>query len=345
MRRLSIAALSVLLLAAACGGDDGGGDGGGTSSAPAVDAGSDAAAADFPATVEHRYGTTEIAEAPERIVTLGYSDQDAVLAFGVAPVAVMDWYGDYPSATWPWAQDELGDAEPEVLNEGAFTGEQSFNYEEMAVIDPDLIVGLFTGMTEEEYETLSAIAPTVASSGEYPFFGMPWQESTRMVGQALGQPERAEELVADVETLFDEAVAQHPEFEGVEMVVAEVFDASSSFARSADDPRTQFMRSLGFELPEEIAEMAGDQDGAEISDEQMTLLDRDLLIWNIGLDPSLREQIEAKPLYPQLDVVAEGRDLFIEDPLVSGALTWSTVLSLPYAIEHLVPQLAETVAG
>jgi len=26
-------------------------------------------------------------------------------------------------------------------------------------------------------------------------------------------------------------------------------------------------------------------------------------------------------------------------------LTWSTVLSLPYAIEHLVPQLAETVAG
>jgi iron complex transport system substrate-binding protein len=70
------------------------------------------------------------------------------------------------------------------------------------------------------------------------------------------------------------------------MVVAEVFEAGSSFARSATDPRTVFMTSLGFVLPDDIAEMAGDQDGAPISDEQMTLLDRDLLVWNIGFDPS-----------------------------------------------------------
>jgi len=200
-------------------------------------------------------------------------------------------------------------------------------------------------MTPEEYETLSAIAPTVSSSGEYPFFGMPWQETTRVVGQALGQPERAEELVAEVDELFAEAGAEHPEFDGVEMVVAEVFEPGSSFARSAADPRTVFMTQLGFTVPDDIADMAGDQDGAEISDEQMELLDRDLLIWNIGFDPSLRQQIEDKPLYSRLDVVADERVMFIEDPLVSGALTWSTVLSLPYAIEHLVPELADAVAG
>jgi iron complex transport system substrate-binding protein len=105
------------------------------------------------------------------------------------------------------------------------------------------------------------------------------------------------------------------------------------------------MTSLGFELPEDIAELAGDLDGAELSDERMDLLDRDLIVWNVGVDPGLRAEIEGKPLYPRLDAVREGRELFIEDPLVSGALTWSTVLSLPYAIEHLVPQLAEVVEG
>jgi iron complex transport system substrate-binding protein len=338
------------LTAAACGDDGEGASGSGSDSAtagspPGADAAGGAAGGQFPASVEHRYGTTEIVEAPQRIVTLGYSDQDFLLAFGVAPIAVTDWYGDYPSATWPWAEEELGDAEPVVLNQGAFTGEQDFNYEQIAGLDPDLIIGLYTGMTPEEYETLSAIAPTVSSSAEYPFFGMPWQETTRMVGRALGRPERAEEMVAEVDAMFAEAVAEHPEFEGVEMVVAEVFEPGSSFARSAADPRTVFMTQLGFTLPDDIAEMAGDQDGAEVSDEQMELLDRDLLIWNIGFEPSLREQIEDKPLYPRLDVVARDRVLFIDDPLVSGALTWSTVLSLPYAIEHLVPDLASAVAG
>jgi iron complex transport system substrate-binding protein len=338
VRRWTAVLVLFSLVGAACGDDDGGptGDGAAATEGAASDG-------EFPTTVEHRYGTTDVPEEPERVVTVGFSDQDTVLAFGVAPVAVTDWYGDYPHATWPWAQDELGDAEPEVLNEGAFTGEQDFDYERIAGLEPDLIIGLYTGMTEEEYDTLSQIAPTVAPSGDYPDWGMPWQETTRMVGQALGQPDRAEELIDDVEAQFAEAAAEHPEFEGVEMVVAEMFEPGSTFARSATDPRTVFMTSLGFVLPDDIAELAGDEDGADISDEQMNLLDRDLLVWNVGFEPELRSQIEAKPLYRRLDVVREGRSLFIDDALVSGALTWSTVLSLPYALEHLVPQLAETV--
>lgn len=341
-RHVLVALTASLLLAAGCGSGD---------PDPVADSttadGEPASSAEgeFPASVEHRYGTTELTEAPERVVTLGFSDQDAVLAFGVAPVAVTDWYGEQPSATWPWAQDELGDAEVTVLNEGAFTGVQDFDYETIAGLEPDLIIGLYTGMTQEEYDTLSVIAPTVASSPDHPEYGMPWQESTRMVGQILGQADRAEELISEVDAQFAEAAAAHPEFQGIEMVIAEQFEPGSSFARSATDPRTVFMTSLGFVLPEDIAALAGDKDGAPISDELMTQLDRDLLVWNIGHDPSLREQIEAKPLYDQLQVVQGGRVLYVEDPLVSGALTWSTVLSLPYALEHLVPQLADVVGS
>ena len=299
---------------------------------------------EFPVSVPHEHGATEVVSAPQRIVTLGYSDQDYVLAFGVAPIAVTDWYGDVEFATWDWARDELRDAEPVVLNEGAFTGTAAYNYEQIATLDPDLIIALYTDMDAQQYETLSAIAPTIAPSGEYPEFGMPWQETTRTVGLALGQPQRAEELIAEVDAMIADARAAHPEFEGLEMVVAELFEPGSSFARSPNDPRTKLMTSLGFALPDEIAELAGDLDGAEISDERMDLLDRDLLVWNVGHDPELRAQIEAKPLYSQLDVVEAGHSMFIEDPLVSAALTWGTVLSLPYAVDGLVPLIAETLA-
>ena len=88
-------------------------------------------------------------------------------------------------------------------------------------------------------------------------------------------------------------------------------------------------------LPEDLAEMVGD--------EQMELLDRDLLVWNIGHEPELRADIESKPLYDGLEVFQAGRSILIEDQLIADALTWGTVLSLPYAVEHLVPQLAEAV--
>lgn len=339
-RVLTAGALGVLAVSAvACGSDDD------SDSSTGSDASASApeSASAFPVTVEHMHGSTEITEAPEKIITVGFSDQDFLLAFDIAPIAVTDWYGDYEFATWEWAQDKLGDAQPVVLNKGQFTGEAAFNYEQLAQLDPDLIVGLYTDMSEEQYETLSQIAPTVAPSGEYPPYGMPWQESTRTMGAIVGQPDRAEELVAEVEQQFADAAAAHPEFAGTEAVIAEVFEPGKSFVRSTTDPRTKFLTSLGFVLPDDLAELAGNEDGADISDEQMALLDRDLLLWNVGWEPELRAQIEAKPLYAGLDVVKSGHSVFIEDHLISGALTWGTVLSLPYALEKLVPQLAEAL--
>ena len=64
-------------------------------------------------------------------MTVGVTEQDTVLALGVTPVGVTDWYGDQPYATWPWAQDELGDAEPEVL-----TTADGLEYERIAALDP-----------------------------------------------------------------------------------------------------------------------------------------------------------------------------------------------------------------
>jgi iron complex transport system substrate-binding protein len=333
-RRGLLTGVGALGLLTACGG-------GPAAPAAAAPAG---APGGFPLTVEHSKGVTEIASAPQRVVTVGFSDQDPVLAMGVRPVGVTDWYGDHPYATWPWAQDELGAAQPAVLNRGAFTGTPDYRYEEIAALSPDLIIGLYTSMDDTQYQTLSRIAPTVAPPAGYPEWGAPWDEYTRLAGRALGVPERAEQLIAGVDAQLEVAREANPLFEGRTAVVAERFEGGQSFVRSPNDPRSQLVAALGFTIPPEIGELAGDMDGATISDEEMALLDRDVLLWNIGFTPEIRQDIESAPLYSQLEVVQAGRSVFVDDPLISAAWTWGTVLSLPSVIDALVAQLARVIA-
>ena len=47
-----------------------------------------------------------------------------------------------------------------------------------------------------------------------------WQQQLELVGQALGKPDEAAELAAEVEQAFADAAAEHPEFEGTEVAVA-----------------------------------------------------------------------------------------------------------------------------
>jgi iron complex transport system substrate-binding protein len=231
-----------------------------------------------------------------------------------------------------------------VLNRGAFTGTPDHRYEEIAALAPDLIIGLYTSMDDTQFQTLSRIAPTVAPPAGYPEWGAPWQEYTRLAGRALGAPERAEELIGGIDAQLAAAREANPQFAGRTAVVAERVEAGQTFVRSPNDPRSQLVAALGFTIPPEIGELAGDLDGATISDEQMGLLDRDVLLWNTGFSPEVRPEVEAAPLYSQLGVVRAGRSVFVEDPLVSAAWTWGTVLSLPSVIDALVGQLAAVVA-
>src|SRR5689334_5724694 len=75
----------------------------------------EAAASAYPVTIEHKYGSTTITEFPQRIVLVGLTEQDALLALGVVPVATREWYGERPGAIFEWAQDLLGDAEVPVV--------------------------------------------------------------------------------------------------------------------------------------------------------------------------------------------------------------------------------------
>ncbi len=73
-------------------------------------------AEDGSVTVKHVFGETKIPAPPKRVVSAGFTEQDDLLAVGVVPIAVTDWFGGEPFAVWPWAQPRLGGAQPVVLS-------------------------------------------------------------------------------------------------------------------------------------------------------------------------------------------------------------------------------------
>ncbi|MFD3523368.1 iron-siderophore ABC transporter substrate-binding protein [Streptomyces sp. NPDC058653] len=326
--RLTATALAAVLLlgAAACGSGDDTGDSGG-----------DAAKV----TIGHKFGSTEVPVDPERVVTVGLTDQDALLALGKVPVGTTEWLGGYEGAIGPWAADRLGGkAVPTVLKDTG-TGPQP---EKIAALRPDVILALYSGLTKEQYTTLSKIAPVVAQPKEYRDFGIPWQKQTETVGTLLGKADEAKKIVADTERTIADAAAAHPEFKGATAAAATAYEGM--FVYGSQDTRPRLLTSLGFDLPEGLDKAIGDRFGANISKERTDLLDTDALVWLMADPAKDGPKLREEPLYAKLDVVKEGREVYVDESTDFGsAISFVSALSLPYTVERLVPMLAAAVDG
>ena len=334
--------LAVLLAACGRGSDDGGTDNDGTTASGDPVAETKVAPADrFPVTVEHELGSTTIETAPEKVVVVGITEQDFLLALGVIPVATTEWYGEMPGATWPWAQDELGGNVPEVLKTT-----DGFEYERIKSLDPDLIIGTNAGLDEESYERLSKIAPTVAHpSGQPAYFGS-WDAQMTLIGEAVGFGPEAEQVVADTEALFTEARDAHPEWEGKQAVLLQNAYYDGAAVAYQDGLSTAFLTDLGFEVPSELEEFASEEDftQAYIPIERLSVLDvADVLIWATEDEGDVAE-LEKASLFRTLEEVENG-DVVYTDGLTAGAIYFTSPLSLPYVIERLVPAFEQVDAG
>lgn len=135
--------------------------------------------------IQHVMGTTTIEGTPKKVVTLYQGATDTILEFDVKPVGVVE----------SWAHQPMYDYLKEDLEGVTYVGlETQPNLEEIAALQPDLIIA--TQVRHEEiYEQLSQIAPTVVNTTLYDI-----RETTTLLGQALGQEEKAASLIDDWES-------------------------------------------------------------------------------------------------------------------------------------------------
>jgi len=315
-RRLAVLAAGLLLATvAACGSTDD------NTAAPAA---SGSAAAAFPVSIEHKFGSTTIEKKPERIVTVGWNDQDFVLALGEVPVSTREWFTEYP--TYPWVAAKLG-------GKTLPTFSAEINYEAIIKQKPDLILAIYETINKETYEKLSQIAPTVIQSKSYADEMTPWDVQTLTTGKAIGKPAEAQALVDKVNAKIDAAKKANPQFAGKVLVEDYGPEKGQHWLVPANDPRRALFDALGF---------AAQTESADVSEERLDLLDRDVLFIN----GATKTDMLKSAVFSRLKVVKEDRTLYtsFSTPL-AGALSYSGPDALLYALDILVPQLKNATDG
>jgi iron complex transport system substrate-binding protein len=322
------ALLAATVLVAACGSSDDESSGDAAAGSSPVSDGA------FPVTVETAFGPVEVAEEPQRVVALGWSDAETALALGVQPVGASDWLGFGGEGVGPWAEGRYDEA-PEIIE----TLEPSL--EAVAALQPDLILDTRSDGTQARYDQLSAIAPTVgAPEGAGPY-QTTWQQQLDLVGRALGREEQADELQAEVEQQFADAAAANPAFAGTEVAVG-AYTSEGFGAYVRGDSRVDFMEALGFTNKPAVQDLAGENFFVSISEEQVPLLDAPLtVVFPIFVDAA---QITGNPLWQALPAVQQGNALVLEDQTLVSAFSSGSALGTRYALDNAVPLFAETLA-
>jgi iron complex transport system substrate-binding protein len=292
-----------------------------------------AAAQEFPVTIDHKFGKTVIPERSERVASLDYNGADNLLALGVQPLTVKFWFGDYPRAVWPWA-DALLEGEPEILR-------GDLNYEQIAATDPDVIIALYSGITEEDYEKLSLIAPVVAVPEGVGDYELSWDRQALIAGRAIGEEAGARAQVRAITDELAAIAARHPDWSGKTVTLGTYWNEQAS-VYSVSDPRVQLLNQMGLENHPEVAALSeSGQFSITVSRETPEPFDADVLIWfaDEGVEP-----IKDLIFRPALRAVQEGREVFL-GPLVTSALSHTSLLSLPYAFEVLEPSIELALDG
>ena len=298
----------------------------------------------FPRTITHAYGETELTEAPTRVATISWVNADVSLALGVVPVGMpRNSFGANENGSTDWFDAELervGGDMPTLYSET-----DGINTEAIAALDPDVILGAYSGMTAEEYETLSKIAPTIAMPEGDVAFGTAWQDSTRLIGEALGRTDAAEELIADVEGQISQVSEDNPGIKDTTFVYGTVDPeaAEKIYAFTDVDNRPRFLTSLGMTQAPVIAEAsagAPDQFAVPWSPERADELESDILV-TYATSPEVRQAIESDPLLGRIPAVEAGRMVVQTDEQQVLSISASSPLSLPWALENVVPDILD----
>jgi iron complex transport system substrate-binding protein len=329
---LPVTSLATALLLAACGGGP-----------PVSDADRTArtGSATFPVTVASAVGTVTVEKVPERVVALDFPSADAALALGAVPVGMAELsYID--GGVQQWTKARLGGAQPEL-----FPTEDGFPFETIARLDPDVILATNTWpLISENWDKLNAIAPVIGhvqAPGEDS-----WQQGVTQVGKALGRSDQAKELIGRVEASLAGAQAAHPIFRGKTVSFFNYLASDGLYViNTNDDFSIKFLKELGFAgVTDVVANMPSPTGAgrAKVSPEQYALLDADLIVGTSAAARAQLDELVRHPMFSRVPAIIRGSWV----PLDIGpatAMAFPSALSLPYAVDRLVPQMARATAG
>lgn len=297
---------------------------------------------EYPLTIRHAYGETVLNKKPERIAAIQWGNQDTPLALGIAPVGVSAAnYGKVTENTLHvWTDEafkELGVDKPTV-----FDDLDGLDYEGISDTNPDVILASYSGITQEEYDLLSEIAPVVA----YPTvaFQTDWQEQTILNAAGMGMKAEGEAKVKEVEELIAEKTSEYPDLKGTRTAFFWISpdDFSTFYVYMPADPRAGFLTDLGLTFPDSVEKLArrAEDFSVTLSRENAEQL-RDVDMMVVYGDEKLLEALQADQLMSEIPAIRNGAVVLLDSTSALAAATTPSVLSIPASIDEYLGLLSE----
>ena len=276
-----------------------------------------------------------------KVVALGWSDGEIAADLGVTPEAIYDWqgHGEDNQGVGPWAQDSVADADIEVIENSGTT----YNYEQIELMEPDLILNVRAASDEKVFDRLSKIAPVASAPEDAPDFAVDWRAQTEIIGEAIGREEEASDAVDETDKIIRAAAGDYPEFEGRTFAYGAKFgDAYGGYVKG--DARFDVFGELGFVENPALAKLKPSGGFfANVAAEQVTAFDADVaVLTTIGLP---LKELEQDRKIASLDVVGYDRAIILDEKdEVNAALAAGTPQSIGIAVEEITPELQQAVA-
>ncbi|GAA2087350.1 iron-siderophore ABC transporter substrate-binding protein [Streptomyces albiaxialis] len=307
--------LAAALALSACGSSDGGDEGSGgkgggkakekvaqggegfaSAAKKTASFGTDAKPGEWPRTVTHAMGKTELKKQPKRVVVLDVGEFDNAVSLGFKPVGLAPTEGDngIPS----YLKKKAGHPK----NVGTIN---NLNLEAIAALKPDLILGSQL-RAADKYKQLSAIAPTVFSIRP----GFTWKENYLLNAAALDRTKQAKASLG----AYEEKAAKLGEDLGKKKptvsMVRYMPDTIRLYAKASFIGT--ILQDVGVPRPknQQVNDLA-----TEISPERMDEADADWIFTGAYGDPKETDRAKAQdsPLWKKLGAVEDGQAKDVDD--------------------------------
>ena len=233
----------------------------------------------------------------------------------------------------PWTAEklkELGASDPNV-----FQDTDGLDFEAISDADPDVILAAYSGITQEDYDLLSQIAPVVA----YPTapWSTTWREQVLLNAEGMGMKAEGEQLIKVTEDMVNEKLSQYPQMKGktVVWVNFSAEDLSQLHIYTPVDSRVAFLYELGMVYPESVTNQITDPTSFSLNlsaENVEALYDADLIV-GYGNDELLKT-LQADSLLGKIPAIQRGSVAFIDSDTPLVAAGTPNPLSIAYTIDE-----------
>ncbi|MFD0051858.1 iron-siderophore ABC transporter substrate-binding protein [Actinomycetes bacterium NPDC127524] len=296
----------------------------------------------YPIRIKNAFGETVIKSKPKRIVTIQWANQDVALALGVVPVgfSAANYGVQDKSGLLPWTKEKLN--ELGTKNPNIFHDTDGLDFEAIADAKPDVILAAYSGITKEDYETLSQIAPVVA----YPTapWTTTWRDQIKYNSMGMGMEKEGNKLIADTENLIQDKIKKYPEIKGKKAAFAmfNAKDLSKFYIYTPADPRGGFLKELGMEYPASIKKQIKDPNSfyIELSAENADALN-DVEMFIVYGDDNTLKALQSDPILGKVPAIKNGSVVIIGDNTPLAAAGTPSPLSIQYTIDKYLSLISD----